>query len=66
VSDPDLNDGQEQNLGQEDPLSIPDILEVYDVFPDQDPAVLYDYYCQVGRKKDLLIETIMNGGLLPE
>jgi hypothetical protein len=42
------------------------ILEVYDVFPDQDPAVLYDYYCQVGRKKDLLIETIMNGGLLPE
>ena len=42
------------------------ILEVYEVFPDQEPAVLYDYYCQVGRKKDLLIETIMNGGMLPD
>ena len=36
------------------------------VFPDQDPAVLYDIYIQVGRKKDLLIETVLNGGVLPE
>jgi hypothetical protein len=42
------------------------IVEVFEVFTDQDPAVLYDIYCQVGRKKDLLIETILNGGVLPD
>jgi len=42
------------------------IQEVMVVFPDQDPAVLYDIYLQVSRKKDLLIDTILNGGVLPE
>ena len=36
------------------------------VFPDHDPAVLYDIYQQVGKNKDLLINTVLNGGVLPE
>lgn len=36
------------------------------VFPDHDPAVLYDIYVQVGRKKDLMINTVLNGGIMPE
>lgn len=35
------------------------------MFPEQDPAVLLEIYNQVGRKKDLVIETILNGGVVP-
>ena len=36
------------------------------MFPEAEPSVLYDYYKQVGRDKNLLIETMLNGGVLPE
>ena len=36
------------------------------MFPEQDPAVLLEIFNQVGRKKDLVIETILNGGVIPE
>lgn len=36
------------------------------MFSEQEPAVLYEIYIQVGRKKDLLIETILNGGVIPQ
>ena len=36
------------------------------MFSEQDPAVLYEIYIQVGRKKDLVIETILNGGVIPQ
>jgi hypothetical protein len=35
------------------------------MFPEQDPAVLHEIYKQVGKKKDLVIETILNGGVIP-
>jgi hypothetical protein len=47
---------------EEDPRNIPDIQEVKILFEDQDWDVLFDVYKQVGRSKDLLIETILNGG----
>ena len=31
------------------------------MFPDQDPLVLYDYYNQLGRSKQALIETLVDG-----
>ena len=43
-------------------MDVPDIQAVLELFPDQEPAVLYDIYVQVGRNKELLIETLMNGG----
>jgi len=49
-------------LQHEDPMDVPDIQAVLEFFPDQEPAVLYDIYVQVGRNKELLIETLMNGG----
>ena len=49
-------------LQHEDPMDLPDIQAVLEFFPDQEPAVLYDIYVQVGRNKELLIETVMNGG----
>ena len=61
------NNGEEVIAQQrEDPMEIPDILQVLELFPDQEPAVLYDIYLQVGRDKDLLIATILNDGQLPE
>ena len=36
------------------------------MFSDQDPAVLYEIYKQVGRNKQLVIETILNGGVVPQ
>jgi hypothetical protein len=36
------------------------------MFDDKDPQVLYDLYCQVGKNKELLIEVMLNGGVLPE
>lgn len=68
-NDQDKDDVDAQNIRErekEDPLINPDICEVLGVFPDQDPGVLYDIYCQVGRNKNLLLETIMNGGVLPD
>ena len=51
---------------EEDPRTIPDIQEVKELFGDQEYDVLFDIYKQVCRNKDLLIETILNGGILPE
>ena len=39
---------------------------MHQIFPEQDPAVLMDIYQQVGKNKDLLMETVLNGGVLPE
>ena len=35
------------------------------MFPDKEPAELYEVYKQVGRNKQLLIETMLNGGAVP-
>ena len=35
------------------------------MFPEQDPLILFEIFKQVGRKKDLVIETILNGGVIP-
>lgn len=56
----------DSNLNAEDPLTNPDIAEVHQIFPEQDPAVLMDIYQQVNKNKDLLMETVLNGGVLPE
>ena len=40
-------------------------MEAIEMFPDQDAAVLYDVYKQVGRNKQLLIEAMINGGEVP-
>jgi hypothetical protein len=36
------------------------------MFSDSDPAVLQAIYEQVGRKKDVLLEVMLNGGVIPE
>jgi len=47
-------------------MNVPDIVQVYEMFPDKEPAILYDIYLQVGRDKELLITTVLNDGVLPE
>ena len=47
-------------------MSNEDIIFAMSVFPDQEPAVLYDIYIQVGRDREMLVETMMNGGQLPD
>ena len=39
---------------------------MHQIFPEQDPAVLLDIYNQVGKDKNILMETVLNGGVLPE
>lgn len=39
---------------------------MHQIFPEQDPAVLMDIFTQVNRNKDLLMETVLNGGVLPD
>ena len=41
-------------------------MEVFEMFQDKDPQVLYMYYQQLGKNKELLIECMLNGGELPE
>ena len=41
-------------------------MDAMEFFPEQEPAVLYDIYVQCGNNKELMIETIMNGGVLPD
>lgn len=36
------------------------------MFPDTDPGVLYNVYVQVGRNKELLIECMLNGGVVDQ
>lgn len=36
------------------------------MFQDKDPEVLYAYYMQLGKSKELLIECMLNGGEMPE
>ena len=38
------------------------IAAVMEVYPDTDPAILYELYKEVGKDKDLLLEAMMNGG----
>lgn len=35
------------------------------MFPDTDPEVLYNMYCMVGENKEMLIECMLNGGVIP-
>ena len=41
------------------------IKEVHEMFSEHDPYVLLDLYKQVGKNKEILIETLLNGGEIP-
>jgi hypothetical protein len=47
-------------------MNNPDIIAVLELFPESEPDILYDIYVQVGKNKELLIETMFNGGQLPD
>ena len=36
------------------------------MFPEMDPLVLHEMYIQVNKSKELLIETMLNGGVVPD
>jgi hypothetical protein len=41
------------------------LVEVIQMFSETDPQILLDMYNQVGKSKEILIETMLNGGQLP-
>ena len=42
------------------------IKEIVQMFPDYDPELLFEIYKQLGRDKDMLVETMLNDGVMPE
>jgi len=43
----------------DDPMLVPDVCEVLELFPDQDAQRLLEIYVDCGRSKEILVETIM-------